>query len=229
MSSPGYLDQSAPVKIGKHRWTICALLFAATTINYMDRSVLGVLGPTLQYKVFQWTDQDYALINIAFKAAYAIGMLAMGAIIDKVGTRIGYTLCIGIWSIFGMLHAAVRPAFSLLGFSVARFGLGFGESGNFPAANKTVAEWFPKKERALAIGLFNAGSNVGAVLAPLIIPLIVWPDGTNWQFAFLTTGFFSAMWVVLWLRMYRRPEQDPRLSPSELAYINSDSVAETIS
>ncbi len=213
--------------VGKHRWTICALLFVATTINYMDRSVIGVLGPTLQYKVFMWSDQDYAIINMAFKAAYAIGMLVMGAIIDRLGTRIGYTLSIGIWSIFGMLHSLVRPAFSLIGFSIARFGLGFGESGNFPAANKTVAEWFPKKERALAIGLFNAGSNVGAVLAPLVIPLIVWPDGTNWQYAFLTTGVFSALWVVLWLRTYRKPEEDHRLSPGELAYINSDSAKET--
>jgi len=227
MSLPTVNGPLKTTNIGKHRWTICALLFAATTINYMDRSVIGILGPTLQYKVFQWSDQDYALINIAFKAAYAIGMLAMGAIIDKVGTRIGYTLSIGIWSVFGMLHAAVRPAFSLIGFSLARFGLGFGESGNFPAANKTVAEWFPKKERALAIGLFNAGSNVGAVLAPIVIPLIVWPDGTNWHYAFLTTGLFSALWVVLWLRTYHRPEQDPKLSPSELAYINSDSASES--
>ena len=213
-------------KRGNYRWRICALLFAATTINYMDRSVIGVLGPTLQYKIFQWSDQDYALINIAFKAAYALGMLMMGALIDKFGTRIGYSLSIGIWSVFGMLHAAVRPAFSLIGFSVARFGLGFGESGNFPAANKTVAEWFPKKERSLAIGIFNAGSNVGAVLAPIIIPLIVWPDGTNWQYAFLTTGVFSAIWVWLWLRTYHRPEEEPRLSPAELAYINSDSATE---
>jgi len=228
MSNSGVPQSPVESAIGKHRWTICAMLFAATTINYMDRSVIGILGPTLQYKVFQWSDQDYALINIAFKAAYAIGMLAMGAIIDKVGTRIGYTLSIGIWSVFGMLHAVVRPAFSLIGFSLARFGLGFGESGNFPAANKTIAEWFPKKERALAIGLFNAGSNVGAVLAPIVIPLIVWPDGTNWQFAFLTTGFFSAVWVVVWLRTYHRPEQDPHLSPGELAYINSDSAKESV-
>jgi MFS transporter, ACS family, hexuronate transporter len=226
MSNQSLNEHSAVSPIGKHRWTICALLFAATTINYMDRSVIGVLGPTLQYKIFQWTNQDYALINMSFKAAYAIGMIAMGAIIDKVGTRIGYTLSIGIWSIFGMLHAAVRPAFSLIGFSLARFGLGFGESGNFPAANKTIAEWFPKKERALAIGIFNAGSNVGAVLAPLIIPFIVWPDGTNWQYAFLTTGIFSGIWVVVWLRTYRRPEQDSRLSKEELAYINSDSAVE---
>ena len=148
----------------------------------------GVLAPTLQYKVFHWSDQDYADINIAFKTAYAIGMLCMGAFIDRLGTRIGYTLSIAIWSIFGMLHAAVRPAFGFIGFCVARFGLGLGESGNFPAAIKTVGEWFPKKERALATGIFNAGSNVGAILAPLVIPLIVWPDGTNWQFAFLTTG-----------------------------------------
>jgi len=213
--------------IGRFRWTICALLFFATTINYMDRSILGVLGPTLQYKVFGWTDKNYATINIAFKAAYAIGMLGMGAIIDRLGTKIGYTLSIAIWSIFGMLHAAVRPAFSLLGFSIARFGLGFGESGNFPAAIKTVGEWFPKRERAFATGIFNAGSNVGAILAPLIIPLVVLPDGTNWQFAFLTTGAFSALWVVTWLKVYGRPETHPRLSREELAYINSDSIAET--
>jgi MFS transporter, ACS family, hexuronate transporter len=212
---------------GRYRWTICALLFAATTINYMDRSVLGVLGPTLQYKVFNWSDPDYATINIAFKTAYAIGMLVMGMIIDRLGTKIGYTLSIAIWSVFGMLHAAVRPAFSLLGFSAARFGLGFGESGNFPAAIKTVGEWFPKKERALATGIFNAGSNVGAILAPTIIPMIVLPDGTNWQFAFLTTGVFSALWVLLWLKFYHRPETHPRLSREELAYINSDSVAES--
>lgn len=213
--------------IGSYRWRICALLFIATSINYMDRSVLGVLGPTLQYKVFGWSDQDYATINIFFKIAYAIGMLSMGALIDGLGTKIGYTLAISIWSLFGMLHAAVRPAFGLVGFCAARFGLGLGESGNFPAAIKTVGEWFPKKERAFATGIFNAGSNVGAILAPLIIPLIVAPDGTGWQFAFLTTGVFSALWVILWLNIYKHPEKHPRLSPAELAYINSDSVKET--
>jgi ACS family hexuronate transporter-like MFS transporter len=217
----------SPALIGRFRWTICALLFFATTINYMDRSILGVLGPTLQYKVFGWTDKNYATINIAFKSAYAIGMLCMGAIIDRLGTKIGYTLSIAIWSFFGMLHAAVRPAFSLLGFSIARFGLGFGESGNFPAAIKTVGEWFPKKERAFATGIFNAGSNVGAILAPLVIPLVVSPDGANWQYAFLTTGVFSALWVVTWLRVYGRPETHPRLSKEEMAYINSDSIAQT--
>jgi MFS transporter, ACS family, hexuronate transporter len=213
--------------IGRFRWTICALLFFATTINYMDRSILGVLGPTLQYKVFGWTDKNYAMINIAFKTAYAIGMLGMGAIIDRLGTKIGYTLSIAIWSIFGMLHAAVRPAFSLVGFSIARFGLGLGESGNFPAAIKTVGEWFPKKERAFATGIFNAGSNVGAILAPMVIPWVVSPDGAGWQFAFLTTGAFSALWVVTWLKVYGRPETHPRLSKAEMAHITSDSVAET--
>lgn len=231
MTTRGSALEAAPTKVsvGKHRWFICALLFVATTINYMDRSVLGVLAPTLQYNVFHWSDADYAWINIAFKCAYAVGMLSMGAIIDRLGTKIGYTLAIGIWSVFGMLHAAVRPAFSLIGFSLARAGLGFGESGNFPAAIKTVAEWFPKKERAFATGIFNAGSNVGAILAPLVIPLVVWPDGTNWQFAFLTTGTFSALWVALWLKTYQPPERHSKLSAAELAYINSDSGKENVS
>jgi len=212
---------------GNYRWRILALLFMATTINYMDRSIIGVLAPTLQYKVFHWSDNDFAYLNIAFKLAYAIGLLVMGGIIDKFGTRLGYTISICIWSIFGMLHAAVRPVFSRIGFMIARFGLGFGEAGNFPSAIKTVAEWFPKKERALATGIFNAGSNVGAILAPLIIPLVVMEDGKNWQFAFLTTGFFSAVWVVLWLSIYHKPEVHPSLSKNELTYIQSDSVKES--
>jgi ACS family hexuronate transporter-like MFS transporter len=221
--------ESGPAgNIGRYRWRICLLLFLATTINYMDRSVLGVLAPTLQYQVFHWSDKDYATINIAFKVAYALGMLTMGAIIDRFGARLGYTLAIGTWSIFGVLHAAVRPAFSLLGFSIARFGLGLGESGNFPAAIKTVGEWFPKKERAFATGIFNAGSNVGAILAPTIIPMIVSRDGTHWQYAFLTTGVFSALWLILWLKTYKRPEDHPNLSKAELAHINCDSVVETV-
>ncbi len=215
-------------KIGNYRWRILAMLFMATTINYMDRTVIGVLAPTLQYKIFNWSDLDYANISIVFKIAYAIGMLTMGGIIDRFGTRIGYAISIGIWSIFGMLHAAVRPAFSVVGFMIARFGLGFGESGNFPAAVKTVAEWFPKKDRALANGIFNAGTNIGAILAPLLIPLVVVSStGKNWQFAFLMTGFFSAIWVVLWLSMYRKPEVHPKVSKKELEYINSDSQIET--
>jgi ACS family hexuronate transporter-like MFS transporter len=213
--------------IGKYRWVICALLFFATTINYMDRSVLGVLGPTLRDKVFHWTPEQYSWITISFQSAYAIGLLLMGGIIDRIGVRLGYVLAIGLWSVFGILHAAIRPAFGLAGFLVARFGLGFGEAGNFPACIKTVAEWFPKKERAFATGIFNAGSNVGAILAPLVIPLIVGSDGSNWQIAFLITGTFSAIWVVTWLRVYRPPQEHPRLGRAEFNYIHSDSETES--
>ncbi|MCB0636814.1 MAG: MFS transporter, partial [Lewinella sp.] len=206
----------------KYRYRILALLFVATTINYLDRSILGVLAPTLQYKVFHWTDVDYANISIAFKVAYAVGMLTMGALIDRLGSRRGYALSIGIWSVFGMLHAAIRPAFSLIGFMFARFGLGFGEAGNFPAALKTVAEWFPRKDRAFATGIFNAGSNIGAVLAPLLIPLVVSASGENWQWAFLMTGFFSLLWIIVWLSAYRPPEVHPKVNAAELAYIQSD-------
>lgn len=210
--------------VGNYRWVICALLFFATTINYMDRSVLGVLGPTLRDKVFHWTNEQYSWITISFQGAYAIGLLVMGGIVDKIGVRLGYVLAIGLWSIFGILHAAVRPAFSLVGFMAVRFGLGLGEAGNFPACIKTVAEWFPKKERALATGIFNAGTNVGAILAPLIIPLIVGNDGARWQIAFLTTGAFSAIWVVTWLKVYRPPQEHPRLGRAEFNYIQSDST-----
>jgi MFS transporter, ACS family, hexuronate transporter len=208
---------------GAYRWRILALLFAATTINYMDRSVLGVLAPTLQYKVFHWSDRDYAAINISFKAAYAIGLVSMGAVVDKIGSRAGYALSIATWSFFGMAHALVRPAFSLVGFCVARFGLGLGESGNFPSAIKTTAEWFPRRERAFATGVFNAGANIGAILAPLLIPLFVQPDGTHWQFAFLTTGFLSVIWIVLWLRTYQPPGSHTKVTAAELEYIHSDS------
>ncbi|MCY1634322.1 MFS transporter [Marinifilum sp. D737] len=212
---------------GNYRYRILALLFAATTINYMDRSIMGVLGPTLMEK-FNWSNADYGYINMAFKAAYAIGMVSMGGVIDRFGTKIGYTLSIAIWSIFGMLHAAVRPAFALVGFIGARFGLGIGEAGNFPAAVKTVAEWFPKKDRAFATGIFNAGSNVGAVLAPAIIPLVVASNGDNWQFAFLVTGAFSAIWVTLWLRTYKKPEEHPKVSKEELEYILQDNETKDV-
>jgi ACS family hexuronate transporter-like MFS transporter len=193
----------------------------------MDRSILGVLGPTLRDKVFHWTNEQYSWITISFQSAYAIGLLLMGGIVDKIGVRLGYVLAIGIWSVFGLLHAAIRPAFSLAGFMAARFGLGFGEAGNFPACIKTVAEWFPKKERALATGIFNAGTNFGAILAPLIIPLIVGPDGSHWQIAFLITGGFSVLWIITWLRVYRPPREHPRLGRAEFDYIHSDSGSES--
>jgi MFS transporter, ACS family, aldohexuronate transporter len=207
-----------------YRWIICALLFYATTVNYIDRSILGVLGPTLRDKVFHWDNEQYSWITISFQLAYAIGLLTMGGVIDKIGVRLGYVLAIGIWSVFGMLHAAIQPAFSLIGFIVVRFGLGFGEAGNFPASIKTVGEWFPQKERALATGIFNGGTNIGAILAPLVVLLVVTKDGTNWQFAFLITGTFSAIWILLWLRFYHPPERHPHITKEELAYIQSDAA-----
>jgi ACS family hexuronate transporter-like MFS transporter len=217
----------AGAKVGSYRWRILALLFMATTINYMDRSILGVLGPTLRNHVFGWTNQQYAYINVSFKVAYAIGLLTMGAFIDRWGTKRGYLYSIGIWSLFSLLHAAVTRGIGWVGFAVARFGLGFGESGNFPSCIKTVAEWFPKKERAFATGVFNAGTNVGAVLTPLIIPLIVSSDGRHWQFAFFVTAALSGLWVVLWLRTYQKPEAHPSVSAAELNHILSDGVVET--
>jgi ACS family hexuronate transporter-like MFS transporter len=216
----------ASPRIGHYRYRILALVFMATTINYFDRSIVGVMAPVLQ-KMFSWTNSDYAAIMVSFKVAYGIGLLFMGGIIDRFGTRIGYTLSIAIWSLFGMLHAAVRPAFSLIGFVVARFGLGLGEAGNFPAAIKTVAEWFPKRDRAFATGIFDASTSVGAILAPFIVGAIVSVDGKNWQIPFLLTGVLSSIWVFLWLRTYQKPELHPRLSKEELSYINSDSEEET--
>ena len=203
-------------KMGHYRWLICALLFFATTINYMDRQVIGILAPYLQ-RVIGWNDIQYGYIVTAFQAAYALGLLVVGRLIDRVGTRIGYALSIAVWSLSAMGHALAN---SVAGFVLARFMLGLGESGNFPAGIKTVAEWFPRKERALATGLFNAGSNVGAVLAPLAVPWIYIHLG--WRWAFVFTGFFSAAWLVAWLTTYRRPQEHPRLSAGELAYIQND-------
>lgn len=213
-------------KIGNYRYRILALVFMATTINYFDRSIIGVMAPTLQ-RLFDWSNKDYAAIMVSFKIAYGIGLLFMGGIIDKLGTKLGYTLSIVIWSIFGMLHAAIRSGFSLIGFIVVRFGLGVGESGNFPAAIKTVAEWFPKKDRAFATGIFDASTSVGAILAPFIVGAIVSVEGHNWQIPFLITGVLSSIWVILWLRTYKKPEVHPKLSKEELVYINSDSEEET--
>lgn len=211
---------------GNYRYRILAMLVFATTVNYFDRSIIGVLAPTFE-KLFGWSNNDYANIMISFKVAYAMGMLTMGWIVDRLGTRKGYTLAIGIWSISGILHAAVRPAFSIIGFSLARFGLGFGEAGHFPAAQKAVAEWFPKKERAFATGLFNAATCIGAIAAPFVVGMIVDDQGKNWQIPFLLTGALSAIWVILWLRIYEKPENHSKVSPEELAYINSDSLPET--
>lgn len=202
--------------MGRYRWRICALLFFATTINYVDRQVLGVLAPELQ-RVIGWNEIQYSNIINAFQAAYAIGLLLAGRFIDRVGTRVGYSVSLGVWSLATIGHALVR---TVLGFGIARFFLGLGESGNFPAAIKTVAEWFPKKERALATGIFNSGANVGATVAPLVVPWLTVRFG--WQCAFLATGLISAVWIIPWTIIYRRPLAHPRLSKSELAHIHSD-------
>ncbi len=207
--------------MGKYRWRICALLFFATTINYVDRVVLGLLAPLLQSTI-GFNEVQYGYIVTAFQAAYALGLLVMGPIIDRVGTKLGYALAIAIWSLSAMGHALVHSA---LGFGVARFALGIGESGSFPAAIKTVAEWFPKKERALATGLFNSGTNVGATLAPLVVPWVAVRLG--WRYAFLMTGTFSAIWLVCWLATYRPPQEHPRISRAELEYILSDPAEPT--
>jgi ACS family hexuronate transporter-like MFS transporter len=202
--------------IGRRRWLICALLFAATTINYMDRQVLGLLAPLLQVQI-GWNEVQYGYIGTSFLVAYALGLLIMGPLVDRFGTRLGYAVAIAIWSVSAMAHALVGSA---LGFGIARFALGFGESGNFPSAIKAVAEWFPKKERALATGIFNSGTNAGATIAPLVVPWMAWRFG--WRSAFLLTGIFSAAWIACWLRTYRSPMEDTKLSPTELEYIFSD-------
>jgi ACS family hexuronate transporter-like MFS transporter len=207
---------ASAAKIGHYRWRVCAMLLFATTINYVDRQVLGVLAPFLQ-KQIGWDELDYSHIVMAFQSAYAIGLLCAGAIIDKLGTRIGYAIAIAIWSVAAMSHAL---AGSVFGFAAARFALGLGEAGNFPAAIKTVAEWFPRRERSLAVGIFNAGSNIGAILAPWWIPKIA--ERWGWQPAFLFTGILSATWLVIWLLWYRTPNQQPKLSAAELQHIRSD-------
>jgi MFS transporter, ACS family, hexuronate transporter len=228
-AGPHLVDPATQIRPGfrHYRWLICGLLFYATTVNYVDRSITGVLGPTLRDKVFHWSNEEYSWITCSFQAAYALGLLAMGALMDKIGVRLGFVLAIAIWGVFGMLHAAIQPGFALVGFVVARFGLGFGEGGNFPACIKTVGEWFPRKERALATGIFNAGSNVGAILAPLLIPLFVTVEGAHWQYAFLLTGGFSVLWILLWLRVYHPPDRHPRVTAEELTLINSDAAPST--
>src|SRR5215207_6818015 len=210
------MQDSRQRSVGRYRWVICALLFFATTINYVDRSVLSVLEPELQ-KITGWTATQYGDINSAFNLAYAIGFLFAGWMMDRIGTRWGYTISLTVWSLAAASHAF---AHSVLGFGVARFALGIGESGNFPAAIKTVAEWFPKKERAFATGIFNAGSNVGAILAPALVPIIALNMG--WRWAFIITGLAGLIWVVFWWPLYHRPQQHPHLSGDERAYIESD-------
>lgn len=223
-------------KVGNYRWTICALLFFATTVNYLDRQVLSLLQPILEEE-FKWTNTDYANITAAFQFVYAISMLFAGRIIDRLGTKWGFALAIIIWSVAAMIHAVAIPvgegtvallgalgitglSVSVVGFIVSRALLGFGEAGNFPAAIKATAEYFPKKDRALATGIFNSGSNVGAILAPLTVPWMAHHWG--WQSTFIVVGGIGFVWLIFWLWFYEKPEKQKRLSAEELAYIQSD-------
>jgi MFS transporter, ACS family, hexuronate transporter len=210
-------------RIGKVRWTICAMLFAATSINYMDRQVLSLLKPTLMHPMGQggigMTEVGYGYIMAAFQVSYAIGLLAAGRFVDKVGTRIGYMVIMAVWSLSAMGHALVNSMFQ---FGIARVCLGLGESGNFPAAIKTVAEWFPQRERSLATGIFNSGANMGAILAPAIVPWVA--VHYSWHAAFLVTGVFSAAWIALWYNKYRKPQDHPTLTGAELRHIYEEAA-----
>ena len=212
--SPTVLPASA--RPGHFRWVICALLFAATTVNYMDRQIIGILKPTLM-KDLGWSEIDYSNIIFAFQATYALGYAGGGWLMDRVGLRLGYTLAVFCWSLAALGHAFVR---TVSGFCLMRAMLGLSEGGNFPAAVKAVSEWFPKRERALATGIFNAGSNVAVMTTPF---LVLWLTARFcWPTAFWVTGALGLLWVFAWLPLYRSPEQHPRLSPAERAHIQSD-------
>jgi ACS family hexuronate transporter-like MFS transporter len=202
--------------IGRYRWSICALLFFATTINYMDRQILSLLKPILDNEL-HWTNEQFGEVNAAFQAAYAIGLLGFGAFIDRFGTRVGYALSIAAWSLAAIGHSLVG---SVGGFFAARVALGLGEGGNFPSAIKAVAQWFPKKERALATAIFNSGSNVGAIIAPAIIPWLAFTWG--WRSAFIVAGALGLLWLAFWIPLYDVPERLKRVSASELLHIQSD-------
>src|SRR5450755_2936178 len=205
--------------MGKYRWVIVTLLFFATTINYLDRQVIGLLKDDLA-KDFNWSEKDYSRIVMAFTTAYAIALLLFGRLIDKIGTRLGYAISIIIWSIAAMFHAL---ATGTLGFGIARTALGLGEGGNFPAAVKAVAEWFPKKDRAFATGISNSGTTIAAITGP---PVIAWIFSSyGWKQAFLWTGALGFIWLIAWWRLYEIPSKQKRLSAEEFAYIHSDTDA----
>lgn len=204
------------IKTGNYRWFIAFLLFTATTINYIDRQIFGLLKNELE-GIYKWTETDYSRIVMAFTASYALGQLFYGKFIDKIGTRLGYTISVTVWSIAAMLHAFVRGSF---GFGVVRSLLGLGESGNYPGGVKTAAEWFPKKERALAIGILDSGSNIGACVGPILVPFLLALYG--WQAAFIVTGSLGFIWLIFWLIFYQVPAKQKRLSKAEFDYIHSD-------
>ena len=207
---------AANEKMSKYRWTICGLIFFATTINYIDRSVISFLKSTFTTQL-GWTDGDYTDVEITFKVFYAIGLLGAGGLIDKMGTKMGYGLSTLLWSIAGVATAFVN---SVLGFQIVRGALGLAEAGNFPSAIKTVAEWFPKKERALATGIFNSGTNIGAIITPLTVPFIV--TNWGWQWAFIITGLLGFVWLIFWFLLYEIPRKHKKVNEAELAFIESD-------
>ncbi len=228
-----------------HRWVVCALLFFATTVNYVDRQIFGILGPRLTEE-FHWSEEDFSLIVSAFTLAYALGYVGMGKVMDQIGVRRGFILAVSVWSAAAMAHGLVQPLVysgipwlaaaiggtllgsltpavsSVVGFSVARFALGLAEGGNFPGAIKTVGEWHPKKERALSTGLFNSGSNVGVIVAAYAVPFIVVKMRLGWPAAFYLTGGLGFVWLLFWSALYCSPEEHPKISAAELAHIRSD-------
>jgi ACS family hexuronate transporter-like MFS transporter len=228
----------APARVGRYRWVICGLLFFAATINYIDRQVIGILKPTLQQQ-FGWSEIDYADIVFSFQFAYAIGLLLAGRMIDRLGTRLGFAIAVLVWSLAAMAHAGATlfgPAAATLlamfglayapsvaGFIAARFALGIGEAGNFPAAIRATAEWFPIKERAFATGIFNSGTNVGALITPIIVPWVTVMYG--WEWAFILTGAIGFFWLLFWLPMFGSPDKQPRVNAAELAHIHSEPSA----
>jgi ACS family hexuronate transporter-like MFS transporter len=207
----------------KIRWIILLFLFLATVLLYLDRSALGIMAPFLQ-KEIGWSEQQYGNINTAFMIGYALCFLIMGSYIDKIGSRAGYALSVGLWAV---AQASTALAKTWIGFTFARTGLSIGQSGNFPVANKVLAEWFPKKERALAVSLFNGGSNVGTLISPLVIPVIVSAFGNDWRIAFIWTLPASILWILFWLFFYRKPERHKMVSQEELTFINSDNEITT--
>lgn len=207
---------------GNFRWIICSLLFLATVIAYMDRGVIGYLEKFLE-TVIGWNSIQYGYITAAFQAAYGIGLLCAGRLTDYLGTRRGFAVAISVWSIAAMLPGA---AYSALTFGIAMFILGLGEAANFPACIKTVAEWFPRKERALATGIFNSGANVGNIVVPMVVPFLTLTLG--WRGAFVGTGALGLLWLAFWLVLYAKPHEHPRVSPHELALIQADAPAHTV-
>lgn len=216
MTTQDVAPSAAIPAVGRYRWLICALLFTGLVINYVDRQMLGVLAPTLREE-FSWSETQYADIVFWFQAAYAASYLFFGRFVDKVGARWGYAVAFVIWNLAHIAHGFAR---GLTGFILVRVALGVGEAGVFPAGIKAVAEWFPKRERALATGIFNAGSNIGAIVTPLIVPAITIAYG--WEMAFVITGVVSFLWLAAWLMIYRRPRETKTLSTQELTYIEHD-------